>query len=686
MSILVVMDFIRENHISVVNGEARNVFNTTVYGKKLAGKLERGGVSKKDYSIDYIYPLVPEPKKVDKKSGNILKYKQPTMREWSPFAEQLGNRIVESKPTLVMPLGSIGCKYMLGKASITEMRGRPVNKEFTHSVTGEKYSVWILPTLSMEYLMAQPNIESKINADMVTLGKFVSEGEKAFLPSEIHYELLMDYDKVIQMFDMFKVPRVGHTDPRWLVAWDLETNSTRQEVLGAKPLVMSLSWEHGQGCTLPLEHRECTWWSKEQLDNIYKKIEDFMGDPNIIKVGHNIGFDIRFLMSTKGMRRFEQHRDTMVGYWMAVTQKLEDSFRLSDLAFELTDMGGYDDPLEQYKKEDIKRRQALAKEQEKEIKEQHKKDRDLVYKQALAEYEQLVKESKETGERVTVSKPKKSDFAIEPVDPSEITVETVNPYDGGNYNYEWFPLKVMHPYASGDSDACRRIHNKLIEIIKESPKMYNLFTDFYPRLTRTLARVESNGIAVNKDYMELINEKYTLEEERLLEEVRKLEPVKQLEEEHQALYLEGCKEFSKPPKERDKDIADLRNKYKGEKAQFNPNSADHKGRVFYDILGIRLPYSKESIKESAFDAGVPEDQLTWADYKTDKFALGHIVEHEPEGRELADLLLQHSKVKTLKNNFTSKLLKLISNKTGRIHGSYKITGTSTSRLSSKNPK
>ena len=65
--------------------------------------------------------------------------------------------------------------------------------------------------------------------------------------------------------------------------------------------------------------------------------------------------------------------------------------------------------------------------------------------------------------------------------------------------------------------------------------------------------------------------------------------------------------------------------------------------------------------------------------------MGYIAEHNEDAKELAEMLLEYSKVNTLKNNFAQKLPLLASNKDGKVHGSFKITGTETSRLSSKEP-
>ena len=382
-------------------------------------------------------------------------------------------------------------------------------------------------------------------------------------------------------------------------------------------------------------------------------------------------FDIRFLMNTKGFAYFENNRDTLIGYYLIVAQKIESSKRLSDLAYELTDMGGYDNPLEDYKKKYKEDYIARKKAEIDELKASEKARVEKEYKLAQAKYKEEVAKAKKLGKSTkSILKPVKEKVAV----PSKTEVKTVNEIDGGDFNYDWIPLEIMHPYASGDTDCCLRIYNVLYQRIAPHEKILALWTDFYPKLTRTLAHLEAEGIFVDKEYAKVLEKVYAEEEERLIEELRKFPAVKELEAEHMALYKAGLEEWKKPKSERDEEVAKLRDKYKisdkENKVKFNPGSAVHKGKVLYKILGLTLPYDKESIKEKPFDNGVPENELTWEDYKTDKHALGYIAEHNEDAKELAEMLLEYSKVNTLKNNFAQKLPLLASNKDGKVHGSH----------------
>lgn len=681
-----------------------NVFFQTEAGRILKGLIEDGlKLTRNDYYIDYAYGLVPKVIKRDK-FNRAIKYKQPTQKEARPEFEVLYNKIVKEKPDIIIPTGNLGCKALLGVASISKQRGVPqkvkittnsaanisksnevkqaeeelnsflqlypmeriekdqmlfkdyerlrnaVDEEFGASLSHE---VWVLPTYSIEYMLVQPNIRNLIEADFITLQKFIEQGESAFEASPVDYEFVDNIERVRQIFkeDLPKAP---------IVAWDLETNTLRPEFRGAKPLVISLSWKEGQGCTIPLEHKEFTWLPGH-LAEIYELIKEFVGNPDIIKVGHNIQFDIRFLRLVKGFTEFKNHRDTKVMYYMLVNQDVESSLKLSDLSYEMTDMGGYDKPLEEFKKQYVN--DAIQKSKEK--KEEYKKAVALERKQAKKEKRPPVL-------------PDKSQLPA--------TDTPVNEVDGSDFNYEWIPLKSMlHSYASGDTDACLRIHNKLDAIgqKEENKRIRELYTEVYPELTVTLAKIEANGVKMDTKYTKGLVTKYEEEEKRLIEEMRKFPEVQRLEDEHRTLYQRGVEEMLKPVKDRNDEIVKLRERYK-DKLVFNPNASVDKQKVLYEYTGNRLPYNKEFLVDSAFEDGIPENEIEWHHYRANKAALNYVAENFEESAELANLLLTHSLVKTRKQGFTYKLLNMVDHD-GLLHGGFNPTGTATTRLSAQNP-
>src|SRR5699024_8916026 len=146
-------------------------------------------------------------------------------------------------------------------------------------------------------------------------------------------------------------------------------------------------------------------------------------------------------------------------------------------------------------------------------------------------------------------------------------------------------------------------------------------------------------------------------------------------------------EFSKPKSERDPEIEAYRTKFKDNKWMFSPASGAHKGKVVYDILGVSVPYGKETVKDKPFNNGTKEQDLTWEDYKTDASTLKQALKNveREEDKEIIELLLYYASLNTKRNSFTKKLPGRVNKATNKLHGGFNSTGTASGRLSSSNP-
>lgn len=613
---LFTIDYMRVSYTtSHKDGSTSLDFNKSEAGKMLRKKLKEVGIDQKDVETSFVYRKVPEPKNTNKQ-GNPISYKDPKLKEARPFMDELQDKIIEEKPEVVVPNGKLGCKMLLDKVAISKLRGVP--EQVTLENDTDSHTFWVLPIYSMEYMIASPNVEYAVNSDLQFLKQYDEQGEEAFTPSEVQYEYVGDFNRVKEIFSYLRREKP-------VTAWDLETNTLSAHLEGAKALVLTLSWEEQQGVTIPLEHKESPW-NDSQIQQILEYLEEMLADPSHWKVFQGGKFDIRFLMGCYGFKEFESNMDTKVAYYLTVNQDVKTSFKLTDLTYEFTDMGGYDRPLEQFKNDYIK-----------DYKKEHKEN-------------------------------------------------PVNEIDGSNFNYNWIPMEILHPYAAGDVDATIRIYNQLWKKVKTRDKWIKLFTEHYPRLTRTLAKVELNGLTVDLEYAEDMDVEYEKEEERLLNSIREIPSIQELEDEHRQLYEAGLEEMKKPKSERDEGVAKFRNKYKN-KLEFNPNSSEDKGRVLYDILGLRLPVNKFVAKDDAVNKRYKPDNMKWDMYRSNKDALNEIVDgdYPQEAKDLAGLLLQHSSIKTRRNTYTKKYPKLVDKRTNKIHGTFNETGTETSRLSSAKP-
>lgn len=720
MKVLILMDFIREEHYSVSKAgkPTFSLFNTA-NGKVLKNIIEKTTglkrtIHQKDYDIAYVYNQIPTPIRND--YGKIIKYQDVKQSEVKPFYPALTKQIVDEGYDIIVPTGKLGVKFLLNVSSIGTVRGVP--EKVTLDSEGKEHSVWVLPTYSIEYTNVNKNAERQVLADFKTLGKFVREGEKVFKPSEVTYELVTTIERVREIFN--KEIKNDNEDGYDITAWDLETNSLQPDREGSKPLVLSMSWSNGQGVTIPLYKADFQWANgQEDIDEIINLLKEWVASNEDIKVLHNATYDINFLMTTLGFKNFENNRDTKVGWYLAVTQEQAESLRLSDLAYEVTDQGGYDKPLEEFKLWFVNKLLRFYSDKVKEIQKVNKKTAKKEFDVKVTEYKEWLEEKLqeytfgELGlipEKVTITDTEGIEEVIEEspeyqslskegkhyvlctatrlINTCGSNTEVVNEIDGSKFNYDWIPLELMHPYASGDTDVCRRIYCEVVDKLNEQKrdKAFDLMNRDYPRLIRTLARIQSNGLHCDLDYMYMNDESYEKELENTVNKMREHWSVKEFEEYQYSLYEAGLEEFSKPKSERDPEIEAYRTKFKDNKWMFSPASGAHKGKVVYDILGITVPYGKETVKDKPFNNGTKEQDLTWEDYKTDASTLKQALKNveREEDKEIIELLLYYASLNTKRNSFTKKLPGRVNKKTMNLHGNYNSTGTASGRLSSSN--
>lgn len=720
MKVLILMDFIREEHYSVSKAgkPTFNLFNTA-NGKVLKNIIEKTTglkrtIHQKDYDIAYVYNQIPTPIRND--YGKIIKYQDVKQSEVKPFYPALTKQIVDEGYDIIVPTGKLGVKFLLNVSSIGTVRGVP--EKVTLASEDKEHSVWVLPTYSIEYTNVNKNAERQVLADFKTLGKFVREGEKVFKPSEVSYELVTSIERVREIFN--KEIKNDNEDGYDITAWDLETNSLQPDREGSKPLVLSMSWSNGQGVTIPLYKADFQWANgQEDIDEIINLLKEWVASNEDIKVLHNATYDINFLMTTLGFKNFENNRDTKVGWYLAVTQEQAESLRLSDLAYEVTDQGGYDKPLEEFKLWFVNKLLRFYSDKVKEIQKVNKKTAKKEFDVKVTEYKGWLEEKLqeytfgELGlipEKVTITDTEGIEEVIEEspeyqslskegkhyvlctatrlINTYGSNTEVVNEIDGSKFNYDWIPLELMHPYASGDTDVCRRIYCEVVDKLNEQKrdKAFDLMNRDYPRLIRTLARIQSNGLHCDLDYMYMNDESYEKELENTVNKMREHWSVKEFEEYQYSLYEAGLEEFSKPKSERDPEIEAYRTKFKDNKWMFSPASGAHKGKVVYDILGITVPYGKETVKDKPFNNGTKEQDLTWEDYKTDASTLKQALKNveREEDKEIIELLLYYASLNTKRNSFTKKLPGRVNKKTMNLHGNYNSTGTASGRLSSSN--
>lgn len=643
--LMVVLDYVRPSYL---NQKGQFVFTRTHAGKDLIKAISAPrvglGLSLDDVDVTFAYGAVPpldsqsKPKKITKKQGK-------------PFFDKLKKHILDVRPKVILALGNTALMGLVGNVGIDKRRGIPVKIKI------DDFETWVIPTYSMETTYMNANKKGLFLKDISLTKEFLEKGEAGLRKGVGKYELVTDFDRVKEIFtNILGLPPVSQ--PKYkIVAVDFETNTLHGEfqnvldkngtgkTVSAKPIILSMSWKEKQGVAIPLDHKAQNWPS-DKLNQIYDWIRQlFMSDQWIVM--HNGQFDVTFLKETIGLKYTNHVIDTLLMYYVGVSEDKDVPKGLKHLAYQYTDMGGYEAPLDEYKKKFL---------------EDH-------YDTWLAKKE---KEKAETGKTFR----KRADYT--PI---------VNEVDGDTFNYEWIPLNIIYPYASADTDACLRIYNKLKDIIKSNPKWVNLVYFFYPKLQETLTDIQKNGLCLDVDYTKKIHKKYIEERKAILETMyKKIPEISYLEEERQSLITDADMEKKKPKEDQDVDIINKAKKYRGNrkdgvpKYKFNFASPRDKKYLLYYMLGFQLPFDKDYLTDSAISNGVTEDSVTWNDYKADaKSAMPYLESHYDS--PAIKLLSSYSKIDKAIGSFIEKLPPLLDNN-GLIHTTFNMAVTATSRLSS----
>ena len=295
MKVLILFDHIREEHFSVSkDGSVKSNVLNTPNGKTLKKLLEKCSnlkrdKSNRDYDIDFLYNAVPTPIRND--YGKIIKYQDIKQAEVKPYYERMNNLIIANAYDMIIPLGKLGVKYLLNVSAISKVRGVPSKVTIENETSS--HDVWVLPTYSIEYTNVNKNSERHVVSDLQTVGKFVEQGEEAFKPKEVSYELVDTIERVREIFS--KEVKNDNYDGVDITAWDLETNSLKPDKEGSKPLVLSLSWRNGQGVTIPLYKSDFNWKNgQDDINEVLELLKNWLASKEDIKVGHNIKYDILY--------------------------------------------------------------------------------------------------------------------------------------------------------------------------------------------------------------------------------------------------------------------------------------------------------------------------------------------------------------------------------------------------------
>lgn len=254
------------------------------------------------------------------------------------------------QPEIIIPTGNISLKAVAGLTGITKHRGK---------VTYTPEGVKVLPIISPNLVLKQPKYMDNFMSDLATLDSIMN-GTKVTGRTSIKKERLYcdDYDSAVK-----ELMRIYNLPAGTEVTFDIEAvkanpfvdkvsaNTTTKEKypdsLAPKIIAIGFSDRAGYGNAIPLYHRENTM-PDNQIGALVKIIRLIFARKDLIFTAHNGKFDLRYFKAWLGIECLTMEWDTMLMHYLAITEE-QGTHGLKDLAWLETDMGGYDDALDNYK-------------------------------------------------------------------------------------------------------------------------------------------------------------------------------------------------------------------------------------------------------------------------------------------------------------------------------------------------
>lgn len=235
-------------------------------------------------------------------------------------------------PDVVVPMGTFATRLCGVSGGMNHSVGNAVEID----CWGRKRIV--LPMWHPHDVPSHPGRKKDIERGIATLASVLKDGIQHL--QGVEYRTIMDKDEAIAEIRRLQ----SEAD---ILAFDIETNCLSPWQDGAKVVSINLSDRVKYGVCIPLYHDE-TPFTLDEIAEIVAELKLLLENPDILKTAHHGKFDKKFLRVALGIKVASFYFDTMLGNYLTVSEDVSEQ-GLKKIVWKFTDMGGYDNALDEYK-------------------------------------------------------------------------------------------------------------------------------------------------------------------------------------------------------------------------------------------------------------------------------------------------------------------------------------------------
>ena len=250
--------------------------------------------------------------------GYLEEGKKPTKRMMSERSVPFAAELRRSRPDVVVPIGAKVFEYVTGKQKITDWAGREM------VTTEELGSTKCVPLFHPDQIARQPAKAREFTSQMRAMREIV-QGTEIDLSDT-------DWVRIRHTRDVAALLR--RLDTQEYVTFDFETTGLDPTEPGARIRCVGFCWEHGSAAVVDLESCPGAW----------RLVARWLMSSPVTKGCQNAKFERKWAIGIWGIEVLNLLEDTLL---LHTALREEEGHKLELLAYQYTNIGGYDTPLKE---------------------------------------------------------------------------------------------------------------------------------------------------------------------------------------------------------------------------------------------------------------------------------------------------------------------------------------------------